>query len=201
MDYHKGSPVNTLDIALHGALGASPDSDTRDALHVASIVCAEIAAGSDIADACAAAVVSPARYLASVEDRTDVRELHAKALRIRAALLADAPLALSRVLRDRREGRGASLGVTLGELAKAVMAEATLLAKAAGAGDTEEARAPTIVVRFDALPSHLPAPIPFAAIEYAETVTLSDSAGQADSALTDGASYTYDDDDDDSGGV
>ena len=193
--------MNTLDIALHGALGASPDSDTRDALHVASIVCAEIAAGSDIADACAAAVVSPARFLASVEDSPDVRALHTRALRIRAALLADAPLALSRVLRDRREGRGASLGVTLGELAKAVMAEATLLAKAAGAGDTEEHRAPTIVVRFDALPSHVPAPIPSASFEIVETVALSDPVSQADSALTDGASYTYDDDDSDGDGI
>jgi hypothetical protein len=181
--------MNVLDLALNGALGASPDSDTRDPLAVASLVCAELANGSDITDACAAAVVAPSRYLASVEDSAVIRELHERALRIRARVLADAPLALARVLAERREGRGASLGVSLGELAKAVMAEAVLTARGTASGDNVTERAPTIIVRFDTLPAH--APIADASIEYVSP-TLSDALAPGDSALSDDVAYAYD---------
>ena len=199
--------MDYLDLAVNGALGASGDSDTREPADVASIVCGELSSGADITDACAAAVVSPARYLAWVHDNAQVRESHDRALSIRARLRADTPLASAGALAERRQGRGPSLGVTLGELAKAVATEATLTERATLGRLEATATAPTIVVRFDSLPSfaspaHAP-PIPDATMEVVESVTLSDAARLGSGELSADVAADYNafaDDLDDVGG-
>jgi hypothetical protein len=176
--------MNLLDIAVNGALGADADSDTRNVAELAALVATELAAGSDITDACAAAVVSPARYLGWVEDLPAVRESHARALRIRAALLADHPLALARTLADQRTGRAEALH-GLEAVARAVTAEAGLVAKVArpeGAASTT----PTIRIVFDT-----PANVQSVSYGHTASDTLSDSTTPAQHSLSDGQATDY----------
>lgn len=167
-----------LDVALHGAVGANPAGDTRDPLTVARIVCDELARGSDVESACAAAIVDPARYLGWVHDRDDVATLHNRAQRIRASLLAEEPLRLAREIGRARAARGAMLGHD--SLVKSVVAEAGLSAKAPGVGQATAADSqPTIRIVFDALPTHPQSALP------------SDEARQANKRLSAAEPATY----------
>lgn len=143
-----------LDVILNGPVHATTP-DHRDQAQLVDAVCAEIAAGADVTDACAACAVAPATFLAWTVDDADVAAAYARALKIRARLLADAPIAAARVIRDARVGgeRGADLASLVG----AAKAEAELAAKVTERGEPlEPARGTENVVRivFDPLPVH-----------------------------------------------
>jgi hypothetical protein len=149
-----------VDIAVNGALGADPSSDDRDPHTVASGVAAEIARGATIEDACASMVVAPDHYLLWTLEHEAIAEMHARALSVRAQLLADVPLTLARALRGAREGvRALPVGVRLGDLAKALEAEARLTAQGSAPAPTARRDAPQEVrITFDTLPDHLRLP-------------------------------------------
>jgi hypothetical protein len=172
--------MNLVDLAVNGAMGANADSDDRAPHDVASAVAAEIARGATIEDACAAAVVAPDRYVLWTIEHDTVGEMHAKALRVRAAILADAPLALARALKGVREGsRALPVGVRLGEYGKALEAEARLTASTQGVGQNDRAQgAPRVHITFDALPDHLRLP-PTVAASVGEAPGASDASDDA----------------------
>lgn len=148
-----------LDVLVNGPVNATtPDPRARADL-VAS-VCAEIAGGADITDACAACAVSPADFLAWTVDDDDAQTAYSRALRIRARLLADAPIAAAREIRRVREHEHDAR--VIGAMVGAIKAEAELVATvsergepAPRGGNSGPAAAENIVrIVFDPLPIH-----------------------------------------------
>ena len=141
------TPSRALAVLLDGPLAAPPPADPAAAV---AIVAQEIARGSALEHACAAAGLEPHVYAELLERDPAARAAHERAERVRRAVLADAPLGLARELRDARRARGALAG--LGELARAIQAEAALVQQGAG---TAAARAEaTIRVVLEPLPTY-----------------------------------------------
>lgn len=161
----------TLDLLLNGALGAT-EADNRPRSEVCSIVWRELASGSTVTDACASALVSPVEYMIWLDESADLQDGHDKALKTRAALLADRPLDLARELAAARRQSVALGSAKLGEVASAMRVESDLIAKATGTGSGQASgtatAAPVVRIVFEPLPpwAVTPEAIPDASIEY-----------------------------------
>ena len=143
-----------LDVLVNGPVNATTP-DTRDRGELVASICADIAAGSDVVDACAASSVAPGEFLAWTVDDDDTAAAYTRALKIRARLLADAPIAAARVIRNARVG--GERGSDLSSLVAAVKAEAELAGQVAERGEpVESVNKSENVVRivFDPLPVH-----------------------------------------------
>lgn len=150
----------SFDLLVNGAVNATtPDERPRSDL--VSAVCAEIAAGADVTDACAACLVSPADFLAWTVDDDDTEASYRRALRIRARLLADAPVRAARELGRVLRGTHESLGFAkLGEIAGAIKSRAELEGQASDRGEPPAAVKMTenlVRITFDPLPVHVSA--------------------------------------------
>lgn len=148
-----------LDVLVNGPAHATTP-DPRDRIELVSAVCAEIAHGADVTDACAACAVAPGEFLAWTVDDDATGTAYARALRIRARLLADAPIAAARVIRDARVG--GERGQSLVSLVAAVKAEAELASDVAekgeprprGGGSGADPAENVVRIVFDPLPVH-----------------------------------------------
>ena len=148
-----------LDVLVNGPANATTP-DTRDRGELVASICADIAAGSDVVDACASSSVAPGEFLAWTVDDDDTAAAYARALKIRARLLADAPIAAARHLARVREGGALDarmLGAYAGAMAKEVEWTATVAERGEpskiGKGNGEGAENIVRIV-FDPLPVH-----------------------------------------------
>lgn len=147
-----------LDILVNGPIHATT-TDDRPRASIVAAVCDDIAAGSDVTDACAASSVAPGQFLAWTVDDDDTATAYARALRIRARLLADAPIAAARAIARARvdvlDARmlGAQVGALKAEVElTAMVAEKGEPSKSGkGAGDSSEN---IVRIVFDPLPVH-----------------------------------------------
>ncbi len=176
--------MTEIDVTLYG-LTALPEPTGDERQRLVTVVCAELAAGSDITDACAIAQVAPARYLAWTVDDTQIATAHARALKIRARLLADAPIAAARALKHART-TGETGGHKLGEVVAALKAEVELVENVSQRGDPvvpEVAKSEhSVRITFDPLPP---------ALAHAVTDASSVAPAPGQSALTDAVPASY----------
>ncbi|MCA2990794.1 hypothetical protein [Gemmatimonas sp.] len=143
-----------LDLLANGAIHAETP-ETRDSAAIIDSVCAEIAAGADVTDACAACAVAPAVFLAWTVDDDSAATAYARALKIRARLLADAPIAAARAVRREREA--GARGPELASVVAAVKAEAELAGQVAERGEptaSVKMSETSVRITFDPLPVH-----------------------------------------------
>lgn len=147
-----------LDILVNGPANATTP-DTRDRSELVASICADIAAGSDVTDACAASAVAPRQFLAWTVDDDATGASYARALRIRARLLADAPIAAARAIArarvDERDARmlSAQVGALKAEVELTAMVAEKGEPSKIGKGNGEGAENIVRIV-FDPLPVH-----------------------------------------------
>ena len=172
--------MNLADIATNGVDALTDDE--RDPRAVAADVAALIAQGEPITEACAASVIAPATYLGWTITDDVVREMHARAVEVRAKLLADTPLMLAREVRSARTTPAALLAGGLREVVGAIEAEARLVASALSQSNGA-APAQMVRVSFDAPAPHL---LASGAPTDGATVARAPSAAQLSDDATEG---------------
>lgn len=146
-----------LDVLINGPVNATT-ADPRDRAQLVDAICADIAAGSDVTDACAASSVAPGAFLAWTVDDDAAAAAYTRALKIRARLLADSPVRAARELGRVLAGSHGALGFgKMGEVVGAIKARAELEGQAAERGEpVASVNMTENVVRivFDPLPVH-----------------------------------------------
>lgn len=173
-----------LDVLINGPVNATT-ADTRDRSELVAAICADIAAGSDVTDACAASSVAPGAFLAWTVDDDDASAAYARALKIRARLLADSPVRAARELGRVLAGSHGALGFgKMGEVVGAIKARAELEGQAAERGEpvrSDKMTENVVRIVFDPLPVHhsLEPTDTQSALERAEPAQLSTSVPAA----------------------